>query len=418
MEIKKEELEGVSVSKSAYDNFVSAIKARETREKYERVLKLILCKICNEFFSGSVEERAEQLVKLAKENPDYVQSLMLILCKKLRERTEKPKTDSAYLNPATVPNYFKPMKKLFQINDVPFSWSKVEAVYPEMNNKNEGRGYLKEEIRTFLEHAGLMDRAIALVASSGGIREGGLATLKWKDITPIYKVGGKLVYETVNQLPTETEALDENLVCARVWVYSGTADVYPAYISFEGYLALMNWKTQYANEIGMKVDENYPIFKKDGDMPVELRPTAIRARVENVLWASGLRKPLERDKRRHIVPAVQGFRKFFETTCFDAVKGESLLGLYISMSYIVNHRGLTNLDSAYFIKREPELIDQYLQAVPALTISEDAIKNQRIKQQQDTISQLEESQARELLEVKSKLASLQGLVQKLLKEKD
>lgn len=410
MEIKKEDLEGVSISKSAYDNFVSAIKARETREKYERVLKLILCRICKEFFSGSVEERAEQLVKLAKENPDYVQSLMLILCKKLRERTEKPRMDSEYLNPATVPNYFKPLKKLFQINDVALSWSKVEAVYPEINNKNEGRGYTKSEIRVFLEHADLMDRATALVASSGGIREGGLP-FRWKDITPIYKVEGKLVYETINQSPTEVEAKDENLVCARIWVYAETSSSYPAYISPEAYRALMVWKTQYANEIGMRMDDSYPVFKKDGDKPIGLKPTAIRARVENVLWASGLRKPLEKGKRRHEIPAVQGFRRFFETTCFDAVKGESLLGLYISMSYIVNHRGLTNLDSVYFIKREPELIEQYLQAVGALSISEEAIKDQRIKQAHNRIVELEEKN-RELELVKKRLDEIEKLAER------
>lgn len=415
MEIRKEELEGVSISKSAYDNFVSSIKSKETLEKYTRVLKMILCRICNEFFSGSVEERAEQLVKLAKENPDYVQSLMLILCKKLRERTEKPKTDSAYLNPATVPNYFKPIKKLFEINGVAFVWSKVEAVYPEINNKNEGRGYAKEEIRTFLEHAELMDKAIVLVASSGGIREGGL-TFRWKDISPIYKVEGRLVYETINYTPTETEAKNENLVCARIWVYADTSSLYPAYISPEAYRALVAWKTQYENEIGMKVDENYPVFKQDGDKPIGLRPTAIRARVENVLWKSGLRKPLEKGKRRHLIPAVHGYRKYFETTCFDAVKGESLLGLYISMSYIVNHRGLTNLDSAYFIKREPELIEQYLQAVPALTISEDAIKSLRIRQQQNTISELELGQTKKMLEMESKLKSLSTLVERLLNQ--
>lgn len=410
MEIRKEELEGVSISKSAYDNFVNSIKSKETFEKYSRVLKMILCRICNEFFSGSIEERAEQLVKLAKENPDYVQSLMLILCKKLRERTEKPKTDSEYLNPATVPNYFKPIKKLFEINGVAFVWSKVEAVYPEINNKNEGRGYAKGEIRTFLDHAGLMDKAIVLVASSGGIREGGLP-FRWKDVTPIYKVNGKLVYETVNQSPTETEAKDENMACARVWVYADTSSRYPAYISPEAYRALMTWKIQYANEIGMRVDDNYPVFKKDGDKPIELRPTAIRARVENVLWASGLRKQLDKGKRRHEVPAVQGFRRFFETTCFDAVKGESLLGLYISMSYIVNHRGLTQLDSAYFIKREPELIEQYLQAIPALSISEEAIKDVRLQQQQTVISELREKDA-VIEELKADIRNLYNMIKK------
>ena len=44
--------------------------------------------------------------------------MLLKISEKMRARTELPKDHAEYLNPASVPNYFKPLKKLYDMCDV------------------------------------------------------------------------------------------------------------------------------------------------------------------------------------------------------------------------------------------------------------------------------------------------------------
>jgi hypothetical protein len=45
-----------------------------------------------------------------------------------------------YLNLNSFANYFKPIKKLFDMNDVVISWKRVYATFPEEVNYSDGRG--------------------------------------------------------------------------------------------------------------------------------------------------------------------------------------------------------------------------------------------------------------------------------------
>ena len=78
--------------------FAQGIKAEETREKYTRTLRRVLCGVFEEILEGTFEERAAQLVRYGRENPEWVRDLLLNLSKKLRARTELARDD---------PNYYK-----------------------------------------------------------------------------------------------------------------------------------------------------------------------------------------------------------------------------------------------------------------------------------------------------------------------
>src|SRR3990172_2248907 len=124
LKIRKDEFER-SEEQPALELFWQGIRAEETREKYTRSLRRILCVILEEFFEGSFEQRADQMVKVAKENPEWARDLLLNLSKKLRERTKLPKEHDDYLRPSSIANIFKPIKKLFDMNDVTFSWKRI-----------------------------------------------------------------------------------------------------------------------------------------------------------------------------------------------------------------------------------------------------------------------------------------------------
>ena len=193
MKIELSDIE--SVEKNPLELFYDGLKSPATKDRYTRILNHTLCVVFEKVLTGTFEERASELVKNAKINPDWAMNLLLTYSKKLKERTNLPKTDEEYLNPSSFGNFFKPLKKLFDMNGVPVVWKRVYATYPELNNQNNGRGYTREEIKTILEFAkGSIDKAIILIASSSGIREGGM-NLKWENVLPVYKVDDKLLLE-------------------------------------------------------------------------------------------------------------------------------------------------------------------------------------------------------------------------------
>ena len=71
--------------------FEQGIKAEETREKY--TLRRVLCGVFEEILDGIFEERAAQLARHGRENPDWVRDLLPKLSKKLRARTELARDD-------------------------------------------------------------------------------------------------------------------------------------------------------------------------------------------------------------------------------------------------------------------------------------------------------------------------------------
>ena len=67
---------------------------------------MITCKILEDVLEGDFEECVEQMVKHGKEDPGWMLNLMLNLSRKLRERTELPRTartTSARTRSGTIP---------------------------------------------------------------------------------------------------------------------------------------------------------------------------------------------------------------------------------------------------------------------------------------------------------------------------
>lgn len=125
---------------SPLDLFKQGMKSEETIDKYTRTLKMVTCEVFVEVLKGSFEERVAQLVKKGREDPLWARDLLISLSGKLRMRTELPKGNKDYLNPDSFPNYFKPIKKLFDMNDVTISWKRIYATFPESDDKPGSRG--------------------------------------------------------------------------------------------------------------------------------------------------------------------------------------------------------------------------------------------------------------------------------------
>ncbi len=127
MKISKSEIQ--KVSDEPIGLFYQGIRAVATKEKYTRTLQRILCNFFEDVLEGTFEERASQLVHKAKSDPEWITSLLLTLSKKLKERTDLPRTDDDYLSPNSFPRFFKPIRKLLDMNDVPVAWKRISSTF-------------------------------------------------------------------------------------------------------------------------------------------------------------------------------------------------------------------------------------------------------------------------------------------------
>lgn len=362
MKLRKEDIQ--SISEEPLQLFYQGIKSPATKEKYTRTLKRILCDVLEDILIGTFEERAAQFVNKSKSDPSWATGILLSMSKKLRERTELQKTDKDYLSPNSFSRYFKPMKKLLDMNEVPIAWKRIYSTFPESSNGNSGRGYTREEIQKMLNFTnGAIEKAIILVASSSGIRLGGFG-LTWNDIKPVYKLDDKITFDI-----TESEVEKAQVVCAMFTVYKGTSDEYPGFVTPEAYQSLLDYRTSWIKEMGKEPRPTDPLFKKEGPFIIPLTSNAIKSRMEEVMKRAGLRTPLVKGKRRHEVPIMNGFRRFFNKTNKETLSKDSPLAALIKKEFQMGHIGLVKLDRNYFQAHISELVEEYLNAVPNLTIN-------------------------------------------------
>lgn len=384
MKITREEFQRIG-EESPIELFRQGIKAKETREKYTRTLKHVLCKIFEDILEGDFEERVKQLVKHAKDDPDWTRDLLLNLSIKLKERTTLSKEEPDYLNPSSIDNYFKPIKKLFDMNGVVISWNRIYATFPEQDNVSESRGWNRDEIQKMLKFAkGSIDRAIVLVSASSGIRAGGF-DLNWQDLIPVYQINDQLKFDI-----TESEEPDAIIACAMLKIYQGTGFSYPAFITPEAYEALVDYKLDWARDIGREPRGEDPIFKKEGTVLRRTTPTGVKKRVERMIKRAGLREKIK--GKRYEVPIMNGFRRFWNKTCKESLSKDSPLGSLIKKEFMMGHTGLIKLDRNYFKTHTLELAEEYLNAVPNLTISNEKRLRLENRKKTEKIEKLEKQQ--------------------------
>ena len=132
MKITKKNM--VKLEDEPIELFCQGIRSQETKVSYTRKLRKILCEYLEDLFDGGFESRAAQFVYLTKKDPDETIRILLSLSRLLKERTEKESTDKDYLNPSSFTNFFKPIKKLFDMNGIGIPWKRIYATYPELDN--------------------------------------------------------------------------------------------------------------------------------------------------------------------------------------------------------------------------------------------------------------------------------------------
>ena len=376
--------------------FFDGIKAKATRIDYTNKIKKVLCEyladilkgdpkkvefqknnpvkpkkgVKRQFFDADWQERATEFVQLAVNDPKTTESILISLVQKLKERNQLPKTHSDYITSAHLNHSLKPIKKLFDMNNVPFSWSRINAIFPEEETYVDYEEYKIEDIRHFLDYSNVITRVLILLWSSSGIRAGAF-DFKWKHLHPVYLYNEKFYFE-------EGDITDEvknsgQLVCGFIEIYAESKRWnYYAFITPECFRAIEVYREKWTKHFGVEPKPEDPFFANTRSKTVKpLTLMAIRRKLERLLVESGFRNKLPPGMKRYKTPAFNGFRYFFNKQNKKAYSQKGVLASLILKESMMGHTGLIQLDKNYFREHAYELIDEYLTAVPALTISEE-----------------------------------------------
>ena len=307
-------------------------------------------------------------LKLGKKNPIRARNIITQLVKAWSKQAELDPSDSKHMSPGTIRAALNPIKKLMDMNDVALAWKMVYEMCPERSHNGPMPGWTDEAIRKMLEvTTSRLMRAAILILASSGMRRGGLE-LKWGDIDLVYLKDGKPV--AGKDMPEMSETGKPE--CAMIRVYRGDPEEYITFMSQEAYKALMEYKDEWEEEVGRVPRPEDPVFKKDGDEPILLKPNTIISRLHTIVKKSGVRKPSDKKGKSYEVPTSNGFRRRFNKVMTDTPTDGSV-GASRRKEYMLGHHGAVGLDRVYYYAHPMELAADYLRAVQAMTLTREGL---------------------------------------------
>lgn len=347
-----------------YSMFVYAITSPYTKESYFGRLRRFFDFI--NFFKGeTMDKRCNLFAHRGRNDPNWAFTNILKFMHFQKERVEKKEIAAS-----TLRNYFKTIKMFCEVTEIIIQWKKITRGLPRGKRYADDRAPTLDEIYKIIEYPDRRIKPIVYTMASSGIRVGSWDHLKWSHIFPLMG--------------------DGKLIAAKMNVYAGDDDEYMTFITPEAYLSLESWM-KYRSICGEHVTKDswvmrdlwnsakLPRKEEKGKIqdPIKLQSIGIRRLVERALWAQGIRTELESGKRRHEFQTDHGFRKWYKTQCeiggMKPINIEKLMGHSIGIS------------DSYYRATEKDLLDDYLKAVPVLTIgSEYRLENKIKKIEEET----------------------------------
>jgi integrase len=322
--------------------FYDSIKNVLTKDRYEKRLALFFRHLKLE---GSLKEQAKAFTKKAKQDLPWTTFVINEWIRLQKERAERGE-----ISESTIIGFYKPIRLFCEENDILLNFKKIARRIPRGKKYASDRAPSREEIMTILGYPDRRIKPAVFIMESSGCRVGAFEHLNYGHIEPIKRNGV--------------------LVAAKIKIYAGTNDEYESYVTPECYHAIEDYM-QFRKTAGEKITKDSPLIrdlfhpdrlgKGEPHLPKRLMPLGVKRMIEDALKGTGLRTKLEKGKKRHEFQADHGFRKFFKTACERKMKS-----LHVEM--LLGHT--TGLADSYYRPDGDELLNEYLKAVPDLTLLE------------------------------------------------
>jgi len=348
--------------------FLEAVDSKVTIEVYKRRLATFL-----EFVGLNVDEFTSKSRKNPKWSEQTITKYLL---------TQKERVTRKEISASTVSSLKKPIKLLLDMNDITrINWKKIGRMLPRVRRFALDRAPTIEELRALISNSDLRFQSVIQVMVSSGIRVGAWDYLNWGDVQPIEK--------------------NETLLGAKLTVYRADPEQYISFISPEAYSSLIGY-IELRGSHGEKITKNSPLIRDKwqanlkgshkGDIkePKRLASSGVKRLFEDTAWKIGIRK--EKKKRHEF--SIHSIRKFFKTRTEQVMKP-------INVETLMGHS--TGISDSYYRPTEKELLQDYLKAIPLLTISE--------------IEEVRRDSQLSRKELEGRLGQLEDLVSKLIAEK-
>ena len=389
-----------SSSEDYYRRFKEAIKSKDTFLSYNYQLKAYMK------YKGIADGQYSQLIE--DKDTRIIEDDIIDFIISLKERNYSLASQKACLTA---------LIHFYSINDLVLNRKKIgkflsndDDVIVVNNNDNDnnpseisqdqGSGdkpYTHEQIARLLDFSDIRTKVIILLMCSSGMRVGALPTLKVGDLIPIPK---------------------HNIYQIRVYA-SSKSQRYHTFCTPECKNAIDHY-IEFRRQCGENITPKSPLLRLEFDRNDifqvannvrPLRREGIKKSVNDVLYASGLRTPIVKEKNflnsRRETAMSHGFRKFFDTTCTNSGMNQTYVDFCLGHS-------LPGVKNSYFLPQPDSngiYIDileghdkspGYLDAIDALTINEENRLKRKVQQLLIDVS--------EIAQFKKELDDLKDLV--------
>ncbi|MGD1838587.1 MAG: hypothetical protein ACPKPY_11095 [Nitrososphaeraceae archaeon] len=340
-----------------YESFSYALKAPETKRQYPKRLKVIFNYLVsiNELKNDKLEEQCKEVVLKTLQDSHWLTSSIMKFIMFQKERIARKEIVAI-----TAHNYIRSFKLFIDMNfDVPpINWKKITRGLPSGREAANDRAPTREEIQKIIEYPDRRVKALILCMVSGGFRLGAWDYLKWKHVIPIKND-------------------NDEIISAKMVIYSGEIEEYFCFITPEAYNALKNW-IDYRSDAGEEITGESWLMRNMWQTtefmygakwglvkyPKKLESIGIKSLIERAIKSQGvIKKPLSENKKRREWKSVHGYRKYFKSHAEQFMKSihvEMLLGHNIGLS------------GSYYKPTEKQILNDYLNAISVLTIYNDS----------------------------------------------
>jgi hypothetical protein len=331
-----------------------ALKSSEARRQYPKRLKMLF-----DFLGlpGTLEEQANEFLDKAGRNIQWSQDSIMKFLDFHKERVRRKE-----LAAGTLKNYYRAAKLFCEMNDLTLNWKRISKGLPRVKNSSNDRAPTIEEIRKLIEYPDRRIKPIVYAMASGGFRLGAWDYLQWKHVSPI-----------TNE--------KRDIIAAKLLVYPDEPEEYYTFVTPEAYSALKEWmdfRASYGEKITgdswlmrnlwQTTNMNYGAKWGLATNPKKLQSIAIKRLLDRALWEQGIRHTLAPGMKRHEWKGSHGYRKFYKSRAEQVMRP-------INVELTIGHD--LGVSECYYKPNPRELLDDYLKAVPLLTINGDNIVLQK-----------------------------------------